>query len=54
MRKNNMDKKQVHKQYDIDKVEALVKFVKQNKGTIASVVSAVATIITAVKIGKKE
>jgi len=47
-----MDKKQVHKIGK--KINKPIKFVKQNKGTIASVVSAVATIITAVKIGKKE
>lgn len=47
-----MDKKQVHKIGK--KINKPIKFVKQNMGTIASVVSAVATIITAVKIGKKE
>ena len=47
-----MDKKQVHKIGK--KINKPIKFVKQNKGTIASVVSAVAAIITAVNTGKKE
>ncbi|MCO4521054.1 hypothetical protein Si102_00210 [Streptococcus infantarius subsp. infantarius] len=47
-----MDKKQVHKIGK--KINKPIKFVKQNKGTIAYVVSVVATIITAVKTGKKK
>lgn len=47
-----MDKKQVHKIGK--KINKPIKFVKQNKGAIASVVSVVASIITVVKTGKKE
>lgn len=47
-----MDKKQVHKIGK--KLNKPIKFVKQNKGAIASVVSVVATIIIAEKTGKKE
>lgn len=52
MRKNDMDKKQVHKIGK--KINKPIKFVKQNKRAIAFVVNVVVTIIIAEKNGKKE